>query len=186
MTAIQERIMSVEEYIQYELKSEQRHEYSNGQLFEMAGEKKINNRITTFLTAYFFTLLEKAGYTIYSHDLKVGIPDGTQFYYPDWFVSKNAETQTGPFSDYVDYEPELIVEVISKTSRIRDTVDKYLDYIRIPSLKYYLTIDPERTYVTVHAKGDNGEWEADVYSEKTDIIPLPLLQTELPLSIIYR
>ena len=186
MTAIQQRLMTVEEYIQYELKSEVRHEYINGQLIEMTGEKKVNNRVATFLTVYFFILLEEKGFTIYSHDLKVGIPGGNRFYYPDWFVSRNTEMPTGPFSDYVDYQPELIVEVMSKTSRTRDTVDKYLDYIKIPSLKYYLIIDPEKIYVTVHFKGENGEWEADAYNERTEVIPLPLLQTELPLSIIYR
>lgn len=186
MTAIQQRLMTVEEYIQFELQSEVRHEYINGQLIEMAGEKKINNRVATFLTVYFFTLLEEKGYTTYSHDLKVAIPGENRFYYPDWFISKNTEVPEGKFADYIDYNPELIVEVISKTSRTRDTVDKYLDYIKIPSLKYYLIIDPEKIYVTVHSKDENGEWEADAYNERTDIIPLPLLETELPLSIIYR
>lgn len=32
--------MPVEEYIQYEAKAERRHEYINGQLFEMPGEKE--------------------------------------------------------------------------------------------------------------------------------------------------
>jgi len=43
--AISDRIFSVEEYIQYELTSEKRREFINGQLFEMAGEKDINNKM---------------------------------------------------------------------------------------------------------------------------------------------
>jgi Uma2 family endonuclease len=186
MTATQEKRMTVEEYIQYELQSEVRHEYIDGQLIEMPGEKKINNKVATFLTAYFFSFMEEKGYSIYSHDLKVSIPGGSRFYYPDWLITRDDSTQAGPFSDYIDYNPELIVEVISKTSRTRDMVDKYLDYIKIPSLKYYLIIDPERRYVMVHSKSENGKWESEAYSEKTDVVPLPLLETELPLFIIYR
>ncbi len=36
--------LSVEEYIQLELKSERRHEFINGQLIEMPGEKAITTR----------------------------------------------------------------------------------------------------------------------------------------------
>ncbi len=183
MTAIQERIMSVEEYMQYELQAEERHEFIDGQIIEMAGEQAINNNITLFLSLYLFPILSEKGYTVYYQSVKIAIPNEKRFYYPDWFITREPITEK---TRYIQYEPELIVEVISKTSRIRDTVDKYLDYIKIPSLKYYLIIDPERTYITVHSKGENGEWEADAYSEKTDVIPLPLLQTELPLSIIYR
>ena len=35
--------LTVEEYIQLELQSERRHEFINGQLIEMPGEKDINN-----------------------------------------------------------------------------------------------------------------------------------------------
>lgn len=183
MTAIQQRLMTVDEYIQFELKSEVRHEYINGQLIEMPGEKAINNIITNFLTAYFFSLLYPKGYSICSNVVKITVPGEKRFFYPDWFITKELVSEQNA---YVRYEPELIVEVISKTSRTRDTIDKYLEYIKIPSLKYYIIIEPERLYVTVHSKGENGEWEADAYSERTDIIPLPLLETELPLRIIYR
>jgi Uma2 family endonuclease len=51
---IQERIepaLTVEQYIQQELQSDVRHEYINGQLFEMAGEKDINNEMAFRLEA---------------------------------------------------------------------------------------------------------------------------------------
>jgi Uma2 family endonuclease len=182
MTAIQQNLMSVEEYLKFEETSELRHEYINGQLFEMPGEKKINNKIAGFLYVYFFTFLTSRGYNVYNQAVKVTIPNEKKFYYPDLLLTAEPESEG---NEYVVYHPELIVEVLSKTSRTRDNVDKYLDYIKIPSLKYYLIIDPERIHVTIHSKGDAGEWEAEVYSDKTDIIPLPLLQTELPITTVY-
>lgn len=182
MTAIHHHLMSVEEYLKFEETSELRHEYINGQLFEMPREKLINNKISLFLAAFFLSFSEK-GYSVYGHDVKVQIPDERKFYYPDLLLTSEPESEG---NEYVVYHPELIIEIISKTSRIHDTVDKYLDYIKIPTLKYYLIIDPERTHVTIHSRTEIAEWEADVFSEKTDIITLPLLSLELPLSIIYK
>jgi Uma2 family endonuclease len=183
MTAIQERVMSVEEYIQYELKSELRHEYINGQLIELPGEKDINNTIAMILTAFFYFKLREKGFYTYSHDIKVAIPNTQRIYYPDWFVTAELEESSNA---YIKQNPELIVKILSKTSRTHDTVDKYLDYIKIPSLKYYLIIDPETPYVVVHAKTESGEWEADAYSSKGVFIPLPLLGIELPMGVIYK
>jgi Uma2 family endonuclease len=45
--------LTVEEYIQLELKSERRHEYVNGQLFEIPREKAINNRIAGRIYVFF-------------------------------------------------------------------------------------------------------------------------------------
>ncbi len=39
----------VEEYIQLELQSERRHEFINGKLIGIAGEKDINNQIGGFI-----------------------------------------------------------------------------------------------------------------------------------------
>lgn len=44
--------MTVEEYIRYEWTAECRHEYIKGQLFEMPGEKRTNNRIALDISIY--------------------------------------------------------------------------------------------------------------------------------------
>ena len=183
MTTTGEKTMSVEEYIQFELTSERRHEYINGQLFEMPGEQVINSVITNLLTAYLATLLNEKGYRICSNVVKIAIPGESRYYYPDWFITKES---LGESNRYIQYEPEMIVEVISKTSRIHDTVNKYIDYTKIPSLKYYLIIDPDRTHITVNSKDDKGEWEAEAYSNREDVIQMPMLQIDLPLNKIYR
>lgn len=182
MTAIQEKIMNVEEYIQYELRSERRHEFINGQLFEMPGEKDINNEIANLLTALFFSILRQKGYSVYSHDVKIAIPDENKFYYPDWFITSEPKSQD---NQYIKYQPELIVEVISKSSRINDTVNKFIDYTKISSLKYYLLIEPESVYITVYSKDESGEWQADIYTSKEDIISLSIFNLQIPLKEIY-
>ena len=174
--------LSVEEYILKELQSEVRHEYINGQLIEMPGEKDINNQIAGLIYIFLFSQLRLKGYQIYMNDVKVGMPDGTKYFYPDVFITREPRTEQ---NQYIKYEPELIVEVISPTTHITDTVDKYIAYTAIPSLKYYLIVEPETVYVTCYAKNNEGKWEAMPYVKKTDTIALPLLDIALPLKEVY-
>lgn len=174
--------ITVEEYIQVELKAECRHEFINGQLFEMPGEKDINNEIA-FEIGVLLRQLKSRGFTVYNHDVKVAVPGGQKYYYPDVFVTREEKTEK---NQYIKYEPELIVEVISPSSRITDSVDKYIDYSAIPSLKYYLVVEPELTYITLYAKNEAGKWEATLYSKETDVILLPLLDLTLPLAEVYK
>lgn len=174
--------MTVEEYIQFELTSERRHEYVNGRLIEMPGEKAINNRIALFISTYFVQHLIPKGYQVYNHDVKVASHDRSKYFYPDVFITKEPETVQ---NEYIKYEPELIVEVISPSSHITDTVDKYIAYTAIPSLKYYLIVHPETPFITCYLKNAESKWEASSFVRKDDVIPLPLLDLSLPLLTVY-
>lgn len=175
--------LSVEEYIRLEKQSLHRHEFINGQLIEMPGEKDINNQIAIYICMFLVNHLTQKGYNIFINDVKVGIPGGGKYYYPDVFATNEQRTE---HNQYIKYEPELIVEVISPSTHITDTVDKYLSYTTFPSLKYYLIVEPETVYVTVYSKNSEDKWEAMSYVRKTDVISLPLLELSLPLEEVYK
>lgn len=175
--------ITVEEYIQYELTAGCRHEYINGQLIEMPGEKAINNRIARNLGFYLQQQLASKGAEAYINDVKVASGDKTKYFYPDVFVTKEPETEA---NEYIKYEPELIAEVVSPSSFITDTVDKYIAYSAIPSLKYYLLLQPQTVFATLYSKNAEGKWETTTFVSRDDIVPLPLLETELPLSEVYK
>ena len=174
--------LTVEEYIQLELQSERRHEYVNGQLIEMPGEKTINNRIAGRIYVFLTQYLGSNGYEIYINDVKVASHDRVKYFYPDVFTTKEPDTET---NQYIKYEPELIVEVISPSSHITDTVDKYIAYTQIPSLKYYLIVEPETVYVSLYSKNIEGKWEVTTFVQSIDIVSLPLLDIQLPLVEVY-
>jgi Uma2 family endonuclease len=164
-----DKIYTVEEYVEHELKSAVRSEFINGQLFEMAGEKDINNEIAGSLYILLTTLLKSLGYFVYNHDVKVKIFGENKYYYPDVFVTKELKNEN---NKYVKYEPILIIEVVSETTHTTDYVDKYVAYIKIPSLVYYLIIEPETTLVTCFTKGNDNEWSTSKYTSLDDVIKL--------------
>ena len=48
---------------------------------------------------------------------------------------------------YILHDVELIVEVLSPGTRLFGTVDKFIEYKKIPSLKYYPLAEPEKQYI---------------------------------------
>jgi Uma2 family endonuclease len=174
--------MTREEYIAFELKAARRHEFINGQLFEIPGELDINNLIAGKLYVLLACILEQKGYLVFSHDVKVAIPGEEKYYYPDVFVTNEPRTEENKYNKSA---PVLIAEVLSPTSRITDTVDKYLDYTKIPSLHYYLVVEPEAVYITLYHRNGGGQWQADIFTQKEQIISLPLLEMQIPLSAVY-
>lgn len=181
-TATSDNVFTVEEYIQHELKAEIRSEFINGQLFEMPGEKDINNNIALKIAFLFMQFLVEKGFEIYAHEVKVKIYGENKYYYPDVFVTKEAKTEN---NKYIKFEPVLIVEVVSETTQVNDYVDKYIDYTKIPSLQYYMIIEPETVLITCYRRGENGEWITSKYTKVEDAITLDALNISFHLKQVY-
>jgi Uma2 family endonuclease len=59
---------------------------------------------------------------------------------------------------YFVEKPILIAEILNDSTRSYDTVDKYIQYRKMPTLKYYLLVEPETMLITCLTKQDDGEW----------------------------
>ena len=181
--AVDDKTYTVEEYVKHELNSECRHEFINGQLFEMPGEKDINNKMGFIIAMILYNVLKNMGYDIYNHDVKVAIPGGNKFYYPDVFATKEERNEN---NQYIKYDPEIIVEIVSESSHVTDYVDKYIDYSKIPSLTYYIIAEPETILITVYEKDNNGKWIAHKYTSIEDTVNLEKFNVKFQLKEIYQ
>lgn len=179
---VKNKLYTVEEYFKLEESSELRHEFINGQLFEMSGASKKHHLTIQRIERYLATLFEPKNYLIYRETMKVKIYNEQKYYYPDIFITKETSMESEP---YACYEPELIVEVSSESTFKFDAIDKLIAYQKIPLLKYYLIVDPENTEVVVYTKDNEGGWLSEAFRLKEDKIQLKKLDAELPLNIIY-
>lgn len=177
------KMFSVEEYIRHEWTAPFRSEFINGQLFEMSGQKDINNQVAgNFIYSLFSTELISKGYAVYAFDIKIKIYGENKYYYAEVFVTKEEKTEG---NQYIKYEPVLIAEVVSEESQVRDYVNKYIDYIKIPSLNYYLIIEPETTLIVCYWKDQNGDWTTAKYTRPEDLIKLDVLGILFRLKEVY-
>jgi len=173
--------MTEEEYIQFELNSDIRHEYVNGKLIDIPGESIYNNKVALILVFIFMKYLKEHGYHCYMEGVKLKLFE-EKYFYPDVFVTKEAEAEG---SKFIRYHPEIIVEVLSQRTRKHDAVDKFIDYQKFQSLKYYLLAEPEFPLITLFYKGEDGEWEMQSFTDKNAVIPLPLFNFSLSLEEVY-
>jgi Uma2 family endonuclease len=177
------KIYTVPEYFFVDESGEIRHEFINGNLIEMSGASREHHFICQNILLALLSAAKKLGYKVYMENMKVQITNENQFYYPDIFITKEAETND---NRYVQFQPELIVEVLSNTTRTKDMIDKFIQYRKINSLLYYLTVEPEKCLILCHAKDQQGEWEMTSYTKFEETIELTALQISLSVQAIYK
>jgi Uma2 family endonuclease len=184
MQAAQSKIYTVEDYFELEKKSLARHEFVNGQIFEMPGESKIANDTALNVVELIRKPLKQLGYRTNAHHVKTMVKDRKIYRYPDVVVaplSDNSDT-------YYIKQAILLVEVASEDSSHTDREIKLQEYTGIDSVKYYAIIDQTKMFIEVytHNRGDGTRWYYDRLSTPEKCIDLPLFNLKLSLKDIYE
>ncbi|MBC7775485.1 MAG: Uma2 family endonuclease [Phycisphaerae bacterium] len=175
--------MTVEEYLEFEERSEIRHEFVNNQLIPMPGTTDYHNQICQNLSFLLRILLKSQGFRIFVEGVKVQIKHERDYTYPDVFVTSDPRDLE---DRYLKKHPSVIFEVMSKTSRIEDSTDKFIRYKNIESLRNYILVDSEKQLVEVRVKLENGDWESEAYLPANVRFPVPALDIELTFEDVYE
>ena len=181
--AIDNKIYTVDEYILLDEASLNRHEFINGQLFEMTGDSDTENEITMNVACVIKSFLNRDEYKIYTKGVKCKIQGEEYYTYPDVFITNDESDKE---NKYIKQRPSLIIEVLSDSTRKYDTVDKFIQYQKINSLQYYILVEPEVFIVHCFSKDETGQWQAAIYTKLVEEIELKLLSINLPLQLIYN
>lgn len=178
LVEVNKKFATDEEYFIYEEVSELKHELINGNLYEMSGSSKYHNKLERFIANFLEELLNDNKYEVFIEGFKVKTPNG-DFFYPDVIVCANNSER------YFTTEPILLIEVLSETTRKFDLTDKFIQYQKIPSLKYYLCVEPEQQVIIFYFKNDNEEWMTETFTKDESIIELPALNISFSVKDVY-
>lgn len=177
-----EKEMTEEQYIEFELSADVRHEYLNGKLFEMPAESTANNDFAGNLYAILKPAIKGTGFSVYVHDIKLKIPQEPIYFYPDLFVSAEK-----PSTDaFIVRSAVLVAEVLSKSTRHFDMFDKYLQYRKLPGLQYYLLIESKTHLITLLEKDAEGDWTTELYNNDEEWIDLKSLNIKFQVKDLYE
>jgi Uma2 family endonuclease len=83
-------------------------------------------------------------------------------------------------------DPVVLIEVVSKGSAQRDRWEKWALYRRLPSLRHYALVERDALAVDVFDRSGDGFFERPRLSDGQDVLRLPAIDFELPLSEVYR
>jgi len=175
--------ISIEEYLAGELVSPVKHEYLAGVVYAMVGTRNVHNVISGNCFASLHSRLKGKKCRPFNSDTKIRIrlPTHTRFYYPDASVVCRPNPPDDSFQD----EPAVVIEVLSRSTRRNDAGEKKDAYFTIASLAVYLLVEQDFARVTAYRRTEQG-FVAEVYDGIQALVPLPEIETELPLAELYE
>ncbi len=171
--------ITFEEFLEFESRSQGRHEFVDGNLFVMAGGTDRHNILAILLTALLLNkALLKKGFAL-SNDVLVRTPSG-KGYYPDVFVYFDQSLD----STRVKHRPAIIIEVLSESTEAIDRGEKWQAYQQIPSLEQYILLSQVEPIAEVFAR-DGTDWRYKKL-EGDAVLPFPSLELEIVLASFYQ
>jgi len=182
--AEEKKYYTTEEYLNFEVSSEQRHEYINGEIVPMAGGMPNHNTIAGNLSATLNFALKRQPYRVFVTDQRLWIPEKCIYTYPDVMVVKG-ELQLQEGRKDTITNPLFIAEVLSESTRNYDKDEKFAAYRTIPSFQEYLLIDQYSTHIEQYFKTDRKTWIFSEYDDLNETISLNSLSLEITLADIY-
>ena len=181
MEAVQERRMTVAEYLAWEERQELKHEYIDGEVIEMPGATWDHDSIVVNISEWLAPQLKGGDCRLSTSDMRIQIADG-RYVYADLSAVCGQPLLSRDRMNLLN--PTLVVEVTSTSSQMRDRIDKVDYYQAIPSIEAYLIVEQERMRVDLFTR-INGGWHMRVFDQPDDVIPLAALECELPLAEVY-
>ena len=172
-----------DEYLQEELVSEMRHEYIAGHVYAMSGGTLNHQRISlNFLRLSGNQLSGKSCFPTGS-DFKLQIDLGSgdeAFYYPDGMIICQPVAGDALFTN----SPSVILEVLSPSTRRNDEVQKFRDYLTIPTLQTYILAETDAPYLTIYRRDESG-FQKETLSGLETVLHLPESGISIALAELY-
>ena len=179
------RKLTIEEYLEFENTSEEKHEYYKGEIFAMSGSKIPHNAIAMNLSVILGQKLKGKSCKPFNSDQRIYIPQNSLFTYPDIsIVCGTIETKDN--DDWNVLNPMVIIEVLSKSTRDYDMGGKFALYRDIGTLKEYILVDSESLNVYAFRINEGGHWELEEYKKMQDVLSIKILELTIPLAEIYE
>ena len=173
-----------QEYLDFEINAEERHEYLDGEIRVMAGGTPNHNRIIGNFYIALKLALAESRYDIFFSDQRVWIPEKNLYTYPDIFVIEGElQLQEGRKDTLMN--PCLIAEVLSSSTQGYDKDEKFKAYRTVPSLQEYVLIDQYSPQIEHYRKTDPNQWLFTEYSGLEAMLRLRVGNLTIPLADIY-
>ncbi len=180
--------LTVQEYLEFEEKSDVKHEYVAGRIFAMAGATEGHNTIAGNLFAQLRFHLRGSGGRAYLADMKVRIEIADTFYYPDVMVTCEPFALKSVFKS----NPDLIVEVLSPSTENTDRREKLSIYRQLESLREYAIVYQDRIRVELYRKDQQNRWQLEIFEEGEAVTfhslpsPLTLSMQEIYEDVVFE
>ena len=149
------RFVSPEAYLDWENQQQEKHEYVRGEVYAMTGASQAHVVVNGNLFLALSQHLRASRCRVYLPDMKLRVAEVDAIFYPDLKVSCDERDLK---AEYAIEHPVLLAEVLSESTADYDRGTKRTAYLRLPSLREYVLIDPDARSAELYRRNPDGTW----------------------------
>ena len=183
-TDVAERLLSVDEFLQWESQQSFRHELIEGRVVQMTGASRSHNRIILDLARALEDRLYSKECEVFAVEVGVLVDLEGTYTYPDVMVVCGEQRARGAPQTSLE-NPTLLFEVLSPSTEMYDRNQKLELYLQIPSLTGYFIVAQDKPLIEAHTRSGN-DWLSGDYAGLESSLHIPALDCEILLSEVYR
>ncbi|MBK8027612.1 MAG: Uma2 family endonuclease [Chloroflexi bacterium] len=174
-----------QEYLAFERAAETRHEFVDGEVFDMAGASRAHQKIAGNLFAGLHVRLRGRDCGAYMTDMRVQVEDW-HYTYPDVIAVCGEEHIEDVQHMDTLLNPTVIIEVLSPTTEQYDRGEKFRRYRGIESLQEYVLVAQDRPMIERFTRQTDGTWQFVALEGLDAEMRLESIGCALPLADVYE
>lgn len=179
------RAFTMEDYLEMETASLQKHEYYKGEIFAMAGARMDHNTITVNLTSVLKQKLRGSSCRVFNSEQRIHVQENSLFTYPDLSIVCGQPITLN--DDKINLiNPAVIIEVLSPSTKSYDRGDKFELYKGLDSFREYILVDSKSVLLEHFVKNEGGDWAVRKYERLEDSLHMQTNGVTLSLEEIYE
>ena len=182
---IEKRTYTAQEYLDFEILSQERHEYIDGEIKLMTGGTPNHNDIAGNLYLLLKLALRQQPYRTFYVDQRLWIRGRNLYTYPDIMVLSSPIQLQEKRTDTV-MNPCFIAEVLSKSTKDYDRSEKFLAYRTIDTFQEYLLVDQYKIHVEHYVKTAANQWLLSEYTDSQVTLTLASVKVEVKIADLYE
>ena len=180
-----ETLYTAEDYLNFEREADTRHEFLDGEIYQMAGESLSHSRIYINLAAEIGSSLKGKRCEPLSPNMKVRTSTASLFSYPDLTIVCGEPIFHDQKKDVLT-NPQVIFEVLSPSTAEYDRTTKFQKYrMGNETFTDYILVSQDKPFVEHFFKQADGNWLYQSYGAIDDILKIETVECQLSLREIY-
>ncbi|MHB0935386.1 MAG: Uma2 family endonuclease [Armatimonadota bacterium] len=185
MSATPEQGLTIDEYTAIEESSETKHEFLEGNVYEMTDFSLAHNLIAVNVIGILHQQLRGKSCQIYPSNQRLKV-EATGFY-----TYADASVVCGPaqFADAPKHtmtNPTVLIEILSPSTESYDRGKKFQHYRKMESLRAYLLIAQDSMHVELYTRQEQNRWLLVEFTEQDAMVPLDAIGCTLAVKDIYE
>jgi Uma2 family endonuclease len=177
--------MSFAEYVDRELRADDKSEFHAGEVLAMSGGTIDHSRVIRNLSRRISEKLDGKPCEPFESNLRVYVRAFDRGFYPDaQVICGPVEYHPADVNRTTVLNPSVVFEVLSPSTSQYDRGEKLRAYLAIPSLRQYVLIESMIPYVEIFTRRDEG-WLRTHAAGLESVATLESIGVELKLSELY-